>query len=168
MASTLYATPYNFDARGFYFTNFEDYLEKSSNNFDHYGALVDEYEIQLIDSDDTELFLKCDINQATLPLWFEQVECLDDYEKINLFYLLNNGYNLSSALDKMEEPCIMECSLKDAAAELFDGCYLHSIPENIKSYIDYDRFARDCELSGDMTEFEYAGITYTCTNASAI
>ena len=28
-------------------------------------------------------------------------------------------------------------------------------------YFDYEAFARDAELAGDITEFEYAGQTYT-------
>ena len=41
-------------------------------------------------------------------------------------------------------------------------------PESVRFYVDYDKFARDCELSGDMTEFEYNNKTYTCTNSSAL
>lgn len=33
---------------------------------------------------------------------------------------------------------------------------------------DYDRFARDCDLGGDMSEFEFNGTTYTCTNAACL
>jgi hypothetical protein len=63
---------------------------------------------------------------------------------------------------------IFQGKLHDAVAELFDECYTHDIPENLRNYIDHDAFARDCELSGDMDEFTFAGETYTCTNASGI
>ena len=43
-----------------------------------------------------------------------------------------------------------------------------SVPDNIKYYIDYEKFAHDCQLSGDMYEFEYNGKTYTCTNSSGL
>jgi len=33
--------------------------------------------------------------------------------------------------------------------------------DNIKYYIDYEKFARDCQLGGNMCEFKYAGKTYT-------
>lgn len=40
--------------------------------------------------------------------------------------------------------------------------------ENIQYYIDYDKFARDCQYAGDMTEFEYTGGTNTCANSNAL
>lgn len=33
------------------------------------------------------------------------------------------------------------------AEELFDECYAHSIPENLRCYIDYEAFARDLFIS---------------------
>lgn len=163
----LHATPYNLDAAGFYFTNADDYEAKSSTNFDNYGILVEEWEIQYIDGDDVELFASCGINQTNLDKWYE-IEQLEDHEKTSLFYLLTNGYELTQALEKIDEPCITQSDLKDAAAELFDEIYLNSIPEVIRYYIDYEKFARDCEIGGDLTEFKYAGTTYTCTNASGM
>ena len=63
---------------------------------------------------------------------------------------------------------LYEGKLLDAASELFDECYLHDIPEQLRYYVDYAKFARDCEISRDMIEFEYEGTTYTCTNAAGI
>lgn len=161
--TTLHATPYNLDATGFYFESFEEYQEQANN------SQVEEFEIQFIDGDDAALFEACGIDQTNLNIWFDEIEPLSDSDKINLYYLVGcAGYTLSQGLDKLEDPRITEASLKDAATELFDECYLHTVPENIRYYIDYDSFARDCELGGDMTEFEYAGNTYTCTNASGI
>lgn len=33
------------------------------------------------------------------------------------------------------------------AEELFDECYLHDVPENVRYYIDYEKFARDLFIS---------------------
>lgn len=167
--TTLHATPFNLDATGFYFEGLEDYQTKSESHLDSYGNLVEEFEIQFIEGDDAALFEACGIDQSNLNIWFDDIEFLQDYEKISLYYLVRcAGYTLSQGLDKLDEPCITESSLKDAAIELFDECYLHTIPENVRYYIDYDRFARDCELGGDLTEFEYNNRTYTCTNASGV
>lgn len=35
------------------------------------------------------------------------------------------------------------------AEELFDKCYLQEIPENLRYYIDYEKFARDLFRGGD-------------------
>ena len=67
-----------------------------------------------------------------------------------------------------DKPSIYERALKEAATELFDECWLHSIPESIRYYVGYDSFARDCELGGDLTEFDFNNRTYTCTNASGV
>ena len=63
---------------------------------------------------------------------------------------------------------IAEGNLKEAATELLDERWLHSVPESIRCYVDYDSFARDCELGGDLTEFDVNNRTYTCTNVSGV
>lgn len=165
----LHATPYNRDASGFYFENATEYEAKATIHVDRFGNLVEEFEIQFIDGDDAELFEACGINQANLNTWFDDIEFLQDYKKASLFYLVGvAGYNLDQAIEKMNEPSIYQGDLLDAATELFDECYLHTLPENLRYYIDYEKFARDCELVGDICEFEYSGTTYTCTNSNAI
>lgn len=168
--TTLCATPYNPDASFFYFENIDEYDNKSKCHLDRYGNHVEEYEIQLIDCDDSDLFIACNISQANLNVWFDQIEFLLDHEKVSLYYLIAvAGYSLDQALDKLDEPSITVSSLRDAAEELFDECYLHNVqPDSIRYYIDYEKFARDCQMGGDMSEFEYEGTTYTCTNASGL
>jgi antirestriction protein len=91
-----------------------------------------------------------------------------------MFFLMDNNIvkSFEDAKDKIDEVCITESSLLDAATELFDECYLTEIPKEsrdfIGRYIDYEAFARDCEIGGDMREFEFGGKTYTCTNANVI
>ena len=167
--TTLHATPYNIDAAGFYFESMADYQNKSENHSDRFGNLVEEFEIQFIDGDNAELFNACGINQTNLNTWFDDIEFMSESDKLNLHYLIAvAGYTLVQAMDKLDEPSIYDGNLLDAASELFDECYLPSVPDNIKYYIDYEKFARDCSLGGDMCEFEYAGKTYTCTNANCL
>ena len=168
--TTLYASPYDIDAAtGFYFESLDEYQKKSATHFNRFGGLVEEFEMQLIDTDDAQLFLACSINQANINEWFDDIEILDDHEKISLYYLLAcAGYTLEQALNKLDDPSIAESSLRDAAEDLFDECWLDSVPDLIKHYIDYDKFASDCEIAGDLVEFEYEGNTFTCTNASGL
>jgi len=167
--STFFAQPYNLDAVGFYFETLEAYTEKSENLLDAFGNPVEEFEIQFIDGDDCELFSVCGINQGNLQAWFETVADLRDQEKTALFYLCSIlGYNLENALDKLEDVNLSEGNLKDVAETLFDEFYLNDVPESVRAYIDYEKYARDCELGGDLCEFDFNGTTWTCTNASGI
>lgn len=167
--TTLYANPYNLDAAGFYFESADEFTEKAQNLTDRYSNCVEEFEIDFIDGDDASLFNACGFNQANLSAYFNDVEPLSETEKAALFFLLSDlGYSLADALDKVDEVSLYSGKLLDAASELFDECYLHDIPEQIRYYVDYEKFARDCEISRDMIEFEFNDTTYTCTNAAGV
>lgn len=63
--------------------------------------------------------------------------------RLNLHYIIAvAGYTLGQAMNKVDEPSIYDGNLLDAASELFDECYLPNVPDNIKYYIDYEKFAR--------------------------
>lgn len=167
--STLFAQPYNLDATGFYFDDAEAFITQSESLKDSFGYPVEEFEIQFIDGDDAQLFSACGIDQGSLHAWFDSVADLTEHEKIALFYLCSiSGYSMNTALDKLDEVSLYEGRLKDAAEELFDEIYLDGVPETVRAYIDYEKFSRDCELGGDMAEFDFNGTTWTCTNASGI
>ncbi|MBC3871145.1 antirestriction protein ArdA [Undibacterium oligocarboniphilum] len=167
--NTLFAQPFNRDANGFYFYSLESYTEKAENLLDRFGNPVEEFEIQFIDGDDCELFTACGVDQGNLHTWFESVLDLSDYEKTALFYLCSIlGYSLVDSLEKIDDVNLSEGSLKDVAVNLFDECYLNDVPESVRAYIDYEKFARDCELGGDLCEFDFNGKTRTCTNASRV
>jgi hypothetical protein len=165
----IFARPYDLAARGFYFHDLEDYETQAAALRNQYGLPVEEFEFMYIEGDDGRLFEACGIDQCTLADWFDDVEPLDDHEKAALFYLCNEcGYDLSAALGKVEEVCLYQGRLLDAATELFDECYLPDVPEAVRNYIDYEAFANDCRCGGDMAEFTYQGETWTVTNASEV
>lgn len=168
-ATTLFAQPYNMDACGFYFHSAEEFEAKAEALRDRYGNPVEEFEIQFINGDDAELFEACGIGQANLSVWFDDIEGMDEREKIALCFLAGAlGYSLDNAMDKVEDVILFHGDAQEAAEELFDECYAHAIPENLRFYFDMEKFARDLEIGGDFNEFRYDGSTYTCTNASAI
>lgn len=167
--TTICASPYNRDAAPLYFHTFEEYESLTENHTDRFGSPVEEYELIYCDGDDAELFEACGINQSNLSTWFDDIEDMDEHEKIALYFLTGTlGYNLDQAMDKIEDVIIYEGDVKEAAEELFDECYAHTIPENLRWYFDMDKFARDLEIGGDFNEFQFNGTTYTCTNASGI
>ena len=51
----------------------------------------------------------------------------------------------------------------DFATNLFDECYGHDLPENIKYYIDYDAFSRDLFMC-DYHSIEIHGNTHVFSN----
>lgn len=168
-STTLHAQPYNIDASGFYFHDFEEYEAKSEALRDRFGNPVEEFEIQFIDGADAGLFEACGINQANLGTWFDDIEAMEDHEKTAIYFLTGTlGHTLDQALSKVDEVIVFEGDAKEAAEELFEECYAHTIPENLRFYFDMEKFARDLEVCGDFNEFEYEGVTYTCTNASGI
>jgi hypothetical protein len=168
-STTLFAQPYNLDAQGFYFHDAEEFENKSESLLDRFGSPVEEFEIQFIDGDDAALFDACGIDQSNLITWFEDIEVLDDHEKLALYFLTSElGYSLDDAINKIDEVSIFHGDAQEAAEELFDDCYAHAIPDNLRFYFDMEKFARDLEIGGDFNEFEYQGQTYTCTNACGI
>ena len=168
-STTLFAQPYSMDACGFYFHSAEEFEEKAEALRDRYGNPVEEFEIQFIDGDDAELFEACGINQANLSDWFDDIEGMDDDEKVALYFLTGVlGYSLDDATRKVEDVVLFRGDAQEAAEELFDECYAHAIPENLRFYFDMEKFAHDLEIGGDFNEFRYDGNTYTCTNASGI
>lgn len=167
--TTLYAQPYSLDAVGFYFHSLEEYETKSENLRDRFGNAVEEFEIQYIDGDDSELFEACGINQSNLSTWFDDIEAMDEHRKVALYFLTGVlCYTTESAMDKLDDVSIFEGDAQEAAEELFDDCYAHEIPENLRFYFDMEKFARDLEIGGDFNEFRFEGTTYTCTNAACI
>ena len=163
MSNSYFARPYDTNKSGFYFSDFGDYTTKAALS----GA--EEFEFQYIDGDLGYLFNVCKIDQATLEFWFDSIESLDVDNQAKLYFLVSEcGVKLVYAIDQLDDIMIQECTLLEAATEWFDEIYLNDIPDAVKGYIDYESFARDMQLSGDMSEFDYQGKTYTCTNSNSI
>lgn len=97
--NTYHATPYDISATGFYFSTLEEYREKAAKHRNAYGDLVEEYEIQFIDGDNATLFAALNVNQATLPLWFDQFEELAAENAAKAIYLASDvGYSIEAPL----------------------------------------------------------------------
>jgi hypothetical protein len=157
----FYANPYNFVATGFYFESNDEFLEKSAALRDNCDNVVEEFMIEVIDGtkEQIDLVNAIGIDQGNMEKVIEYIESSDENEWPAMFFLLDNNIvdKLDDAKDKADDVCITESRLIDAASKLFD-----------KRYVDYEKFARDCMIGGDMTEFEFGGKTYTCTNANGL
>tara|TARA_R110001606_G_scaffold363430_2_gene517533 strand:- start:2737 stop:3246 length:510 start_codon:yes stop_codon:yes gene_type:complete len=143
----LYATPYDIDFDGFYFSDMDEF------NTLYQQHPCEEFEIQFIDGDNPQLFSSALIGQANLEQWFDElVNIADDEDKaIQVIYLLNLGYTLDDALNKSDDVCLFHGLAEDYAYELFNECY--DIPESLVHYIDYEKFANDMLISSEITEY---------------
>ena len=166
--TTLHAQPYSLDAQGFYFTDIAEYEVKFEANRDSFGSPVEEYEIQFIDGDRSELFSALKIDQSSLELWFDEVEDLDEREQAALAYLTGClGMDVNEALVQVEDVSLFTGTTKDYAEDYFDDMY-PDLPESLRNYIDMESFAHDLELNGDIYELRFGGIDYVVTNHNSL
>ena len=162
MSNQYHATPYDISATGFYFTDFESYSEQAATHKNEYGDPVEEYDIQFIDGDNSQLFNALGINQANLEQWFNAFEDLDGEDLVKAIYLSEYlSESISDILDKLDEVCLYEGRAKDyAESYLDDSGILNEMPENLRYYFDVEAFAQDMLLSGDIAEVEIMSTTY--------
>lgn len=136
--------------------DFDQVLEKIgiSDEPDENGNYYEEYIITDFESDIQGVYVSEYADLEELNEIAEQLESLDDTEKEVIAAYLNN---YSNDFDKALE-CVTNndytiypnCySMGDVAAEYCEECgILDSIPENLRSYFDYDAFGRDMDLEG--------------------
>ena len=157
---TIFANPYAFGGRGFYFTTLDEYQEGMLRLWPHD---VEEVELSYCDGPHCELFNAAGIGQATISQWFDLLDTIEDYQLPALHYLLDNqGETLSEALEHLDDVMLHEGDAESYAYEYMDDSgMLDALPEQLKYYFDYKAFTRDMVLNGDVTEFEYDGTTYT-------
>lgn len=170
-ALQLFAQPYNIDATGFYFSDFETFQERMETLVDPWGQAVEEVEIQLIDgpADVCEVFSAAGVDQGNLDTFFEAIEELGTDGLAALYYLLHDvGMSLGEAVVSVDDVMLYHGTLIEAATEAFDEAFLSSIPTEAQRYIDYEAYAHDLDLGGDYATFDFAGETWVVLNASSV
>ncbi|MFA7275868.1 MAG: antirestriction protein ArdA [Pseudobdellovibrionaceae bacterium] len=160
----LFAQPYDISANGFYFETVADYLTKSSQLINDYGVPVEEFEIQFIDGEgiDCQLFTALSISQGTCEKFLDIVNEWDEDDKIKVIIAVGeSGYNFDLKKDtpnQFDVDLYQIDSLKELAEQFVEEGLLGEIPENIKSYLDYDAIA--CDLDMDYNEIRVDGTNY--------
>lgn len=160
----LYANPYDISATGFYFDSLEEFEEKTKNLRNECGQPVEEFSIEYIEGDNPKLFDAAKINQANLAIWFDELDHIEDDsdDGLAIRYLLENvGLSLDDALNQYQEVQIYQGRIEDYAADLIEDCY--ELPEIALRYFDYEAFARDLVMGGDVAEIQ-PGVW--CVNAA--
>ncbi|MBL4830025.1 MAG: antirestriction protein ArdA [Aliivibrio sp.] len=157
-----HATPYNLEETGFYFSTYEEYLQKSAENKDCFGVIIEEYFFHIIDGDNCQLFNALEVDQGSLQLWFESYECLDGDNLIRAIYLSEHlNVKMSDIIDQIEDVVLFEGHAKAYVEEFAEETgLLNDLPEQLQYYFDFDAYARDLLLGGEISEIEIMGVTY--------
>lgn len=86
----------------------------------------------------------------------ELAQALDDKGEAFGLFVSHFGLEISDAVSAFDEAYIGDMSLEDYAYNLVEECYLPELSggskEFFESYFDYDKFARDLKLGGDVVE----------------
>ncbi len=165
----LYAQSYDISATGFYFDSAEDYAQKAAKNFNPYGGLVEEYELQFIDGEsiDAALFSALSVDQSNFPAYLEACDTWDDHQKQKAIIAVGEcGYSFvlgTDDPDDLDVDIYQVETLRELAEQFVDEGLFGEIPVSIQHYLDYDAIARD--LGMDYTETTIAGerMVYRCS-----
>jgi antirestriction protein len=124
----------------------------------------EEFFITDFEWDDDGMSKACPVSEYSDPYKLnevaEELSSLDEFERLQVQFLLHEGYEFEYALENYEDVTIYDyrssTSFKDVyellAEDLVDeGCF-GDIPANLTYYIDYSAIGRD--LSMDYTEFQ--------------
>ena len=129
-----------------FFDEFE-VMQQSQEFFDFVASVVRNISYNVVD------------NWQELNECFSLFEDMTDNQKV-LFDLVLCDYSYSYDLPTLtnyvlENACLFEGSASDYAYELVEDCYDTKSIGNLANYIDYDSFARDMLLNGEIIELGY-------------
>lgn len=161
--TTLYAQPYDMQALGFYFDSLEEFNKKSASRRNALGQPVEEFEIHLIDADDSmgvELFHAWGPHQGNIGDFFQALDEWSEYQMLVACLLI--GENIAGAAtvfedgpDSFDVELYCDMTMEQLAEQFVDDGLYGDIPEHLANYIDYAAIAR--ELAHDYTETEIDG-----------
>jgi antirestriction protein len=91
----------------------------------------------------------------------------DEDKRRGLLWLVGScGYKVADAIDRCDEVRTFDGTPTEYAEQFADDVYSEAELGPLASYIDYERFARDMMLGGDIAEADVAGERFIVTNAN--
>lgn len=149
--ANLYANPYATNARGFYFSNYDEYEDGAE------ASGVEEFEIQFIDGNDIEqmLFRAMRVNQGNLEQYFDAADEFDEDDAMRIAILMEDlNYDFDYAMDRKDDLVVYGefDSDEQFAQEYVDsiGSIADALGDRAEYYFDYDAFGRDLRIGGDL------------------
>jgi len=170
MSVTLYAQPYDQEARGFYFKDLKTYKANTANLKNSYGQPVEEFEFQFIEGSGLYCAFTSayGVNQANLAQFYDAIEDWDDDEKLKFIIAVGEcGYSFDISKDHPSDfdgvVDIYEAeNMRDFAETYAEDWLLCDVPENIKCYFDYEALARDLAVEYCETTIAGNNFVYRC------
>ena len=84
-------------------------------------------------------------------------------------FLTDSGCAIDEVKEKLEDVSVYPGDAEEYAYDFISDCYdLENMMGNLSHYFDYEKFTRDLQLNGDISEEEVDGETFTITNANCI
>jgi len=158
-----HATPYDPSKEGFYFRDHRDFEKKWREAKKQHGT--EEYEIQFIDGPRAlaQLFEAAQVNQANLEEWDDLADESDWWPAAYYMLSIYGERDLRKVMQRVEDVMVMEGDAKEYAYESVEGQGGPSElgKDTLEMYFDWDSYARDLELNGDVQEFRFGGKEFT-------
>ena len=161
----FYAQPYEPGGKGFYFSDFEEFEKKEK------ASRHEEFEIQFIDGTGLEslMFNAIEPDQVEIERFIEFAEGKTAAEVAAIRFLTDSGCAIDEVKEKLEDVSVYPGDAEEYAYDFISDCYdLENMMGNLSHYFDYEKFTRDLQLNGDISEEEVDGETFTITNANCI
>lgn len=141
----------------------DNFIEQSVNeSFGHYDISKDFVVIPTGEFWEIELFKKAREKGCLITDWYNEIEelCLEEKAKLH-WLLIECGYDYDYSIGQIENSTVYRQPLNETAEIIFEDLHQHKIPEGLQSYIDHEHFAAELGASGQYSEFEFAGFTWT-------
>ncbi len=168
MQPTLYAQPYNLEVEGFYFRSSEEYTATYPTIKDGWGEQVEEFEIQMTNSEsiDVALARAWQLSQANFAAFFKAADTWHREDKFAFIIAVGDcGYEFdpNTVIPANFDVQIYYLDrMNDLAIEFVEEGLLGDIPDALKTYFDYDAFARDLAHDYVKTIVARENIIYRC------
>lgn len=149
--ATLYANPYDLEAKGFYFNDLVDYQSKMKANVNSFGMPVEEYSFDFIDGSDAEYELYELMSSGDfidLKSYFNAIDTIDDDQLPALVYLMDTmGLEFDNAMDNIEDVYVYEGDAKDYVNQSFIPDVMFDLSTLHPSLIDFKALGRDYSIN---------------------
>jgi hypothetical protein len=151
---SIYANPYDTSAHGFYFEDYQDFMDKYRKNVNRFGAPVEEYSFEFISGDDAEqaLFMAMEDNGfIDLQGYFDLLNNIDQSQVPALVYLMDiMNLDAEQAMANVDDVIVIEDDAITYISEYFvpDVFFDETTYENLHPMlIDFKALGRDFAIN---------------------